>query len=350
MNLTLCLLLFQITPEIKQHVEAGLAAKQAGDLDSAAREFQRVTELAPSLPAAFVNLGAVYYEKRDFARAIPPLEQALKLNPDLPGAQAMLGLALLAQGYANASIPHLETGQQMDALGVALLEAGRPREAIDKLEAALEKRRDDPDLLYYLGQAHNRLSKQAFEVILQRQPESPRAHQIMGEANAETGNRDAAKTHFQAALKARSDLQGGHYALGEIALAAGDYQAAEQEFRQEATRFPGSSAAAYKLGSVLLNRGDTRQALAKLQLADQLQPNMPETLLELGKAQAALGEHGSAEKTFRRVVENETSSTLAAAAHFQLAQLYRQSGRLSDADRELRQFQALKRGSVAPWF
>lgn len=343
MILTLFLLLFQITPEIKQHVEAGLAAKESGDLDSAAREFQRVTELAPNLPAAFINLGAVYYAKRDFARAIPPLEQGLKMNPELAGAHGMLGMAMLAQGYATLSIPHLEKGQQMDALGVALLEAGRPREAIDKLEAALEKRRDDPDLLYYLGQAHTRLSKQAFELILQRQPDSPRAHQILGEANAETGNRDAAQTHFKAALAARPDLQGVHYALGEIALAAGDYSIAEQEFRQEAGRFPGSASTAYKLGLVLMNRGDTRQALVTLQRADQLQPDMPETLLELGKAEVALGEHASAEKHFRRVLEHERISSLAAAAHFQLAQLYRQSGRRSEADRELKDFQALRR-------
>ena len=342
MILTLFLLLFQIAPEIKQHVEAGLAAKESGDLDGAAREFQRVTELAPNLPAAFVNLGAVYYAKRDFARAIPPLEQALKLNPDLPGVHAMLGISLLAQGYATVSIPHLEKGQQMDTLGVALLEAARPREAIDKLEAALEKRRDDPDLLYYLGQAYNRLSKQALELILQRQPDSPRAHQILGEANVETGNREAAQTHFKAALAGRPDLQGVHYALGEIALAAGDYSTAEQQFRQEAGRFPGSAATAYKLGLVLLNRGDTKQAFATLQHSDQLQPDMPQTLLELGKAETALGEHASAEKHFRRILAHEPTSNLAAAAHLQLAQLYRASGRLPEADRELKEFQALR--------
>ena len=44
-------LALQVNPELKQHVEAGLAAKQAGDLDTAIREFQRVTELAPGLAA-----------------------------------------------------------------------------------------------------------------------------------------------------------------------------------------------------------------------------------------------------------------------------------------------------------
>ncbi len=338
MILTLTLLFFQITPEIRQHVEAGLAAKQAGDLNTAAREFQRVTELAPNLPAAFVNLGAVYYEKRDYARAVPQLEKALKMNPDLPGAQAMLGVSLLAQGYAKDSIPHLEKGQETGTLGIALLQADRPREAVDKLEAALEKRPGDADLLYYLGQAHNRLAKQSFELVLQNEANSPRAHQLLGEANLETGNRDGAKTHFNAALAARPDLQGAHYALGEIALAAGDFPGAEKEFSQEATRFPGSAAAAFKLGFVFSNQGKAREALGALRQADELQPGMPETILELGKAEAATGDAAGAEKHFTHVVELEPDSNLAATAHFQLAQIYRKAGRAADADRELKRF------------
>ena len=118
------LLAFQVTPELKQHVDAGLKAKNAGDLDAAIREFQRVVELAPGLAAAHVNLGAVYYDKKDYTHAIPPLRKGLQINPDLPGAQAMLGAALLAQGYASESIPYLEKVHADDLLGVALFESG----------------------------------------------------------------------------------------------------------------------------------------------------------------------------------------------------------------------------------
>jgi tetratricopeptide (TPR) repeat protein len=150
----------QTPPELKQRVEAGLNAKRAGDLDTAIREFKRVAELAPGLAASHVNLGAAYYEKKDYGNAIPPLRKALELNPELPGAHSMLGVALLAQGYAAESIPHLEKGQSDALLGVALLESGREREAMDRLEVALIKQPGDPDLLYYLSQAHARLSKQ----------------------------------------------------------------------------------------------------------------------------------------------------------------------------------------------
>ena len=70
---------------------------------------------------------------------------------------------------------------------------------------------------------------------------------------------------------------------------------------------------------------------------------MPETLLELGKATAAAGEADTAEKLFRRVLDQEQTSTLAESAHFQLAQIYRKQGRVPDADREMKLFQEMRR-------
>src|SRR2546426_8493429 len=90
------LLALQAQPELKQRVDAGLKAKHAGDLDTAVREFKRVVELAPRLAAAHVNLGAVYYEKKDYGQAILSLRKAFELDPDLPGAHGMLGAGLLA--------------------------------------------------------------------------------------------------------------------------------------------------------------------------------------------------------------------------------------------------------------
>ena len=82
----------------------------------------------------------------------------------------MLGAALLAQGYASEAVSHLEKGNAADLLGVALLESGRIREAIDVLESALEQRPGDPDLQYYLSQAHGKLAKQLFDQLSAQSP------------------------------------------------------------------------------------------------------------------------------------------------------------------------------------
>src|SRR5207247_10525209 len=123
------------------------------------------------------------------------------------------------------------------------------------------------------------------------------------------------------ALALRPDLRDVHFALAEIYLASGDYGNAEREFREETRVAPGFAAAAFRLGIVLMNRGETRAALAELERANALQPDMPETLVELGKATFAAGETVAAEKLFRRVVELERDSSLAETAHFQLSLL-----------------------------
>ncbi|MCU1262222.1 MAG: hypothetical protein JWO80_5107 [Bryobacterales bacterium] len=334
---------FQFTPELKQHVEAGLAAKRTGDLDTAIREFRRVTELAPGLAAAHVNLGAVYCEKKEYGNAIAPLRKALEINPDLVGVHEMLGTALLAQGYAADSIPHLEIARSDALLGVALLEAGRTREALDKLEARLEKQPSDPDLLYYVGQAHARLSRQAFDLLTTNNAGSARAQQLLGETAVAAGNREAAKKHLRAALDMRPELRGVHFALGDLYLGSGDYEGAEREFREEVLLNPGSANAAYKLGLVALNRGEVDAALTELRRANVLQPGMPETLLELGKATAASGDLTAAERLLRQVLEQEQDSSLAESAHFQLAQLYKRIGRVPDSETEMRRFQEIRR-------
>jgi protein O-GlcNAc transferase len=332
----------QVTPELQRHIESGLRAKSAGDLDTAVQEFTRVAELAPGLAAAHVNLGAVYLEKKDYANAARSLHRALELDPALPGAHAMLGAALLAQGYAQDAIPHLEKGQADDLLGVALLEADRARDAVDHLEAALGKRPGDPDLLYYLAQAHDRLAKRVFEQLQQSSPDSPRAHQALGEALAASGKIAEGEQHFRAALAARADLRDVHYALGELYLESSDYGKAEPEFRAEARLSPGSAAAAYKLGLVLANLGRTAEAIVELRRAEALLPGVPETLVELGKALNASGDAASAEPLLQTALSKVQAGDLAASVHFQLANVYRKLGRTADADREMKAFQQLR--------
>src|SRR5262249_15516804 len=153
----------------------------------------------------------------------------------------------------------------------------------------------------------------------------------------------SAERDYRAALALRPDLRGIHFALGELYLGAADYAAAEREFRAEVRLTPGSAAAACKLGKVLLDLGRTSEALAELKRANALEPDMPETLLELAKASFASGEPDTAERLLRKLLEQEQDSELAESAHYQLAQIYRRLGRQQDADREQKLFQATRK-------
>ena len=62
-------------------------------------------------------------------KAIPHLEQAVKLNPDLAPAQASLGRAYLRAGRPREAVPHLKAGVFSDQKGTALYELAQAYKA-----------------------------------------------------------------------------------------------------------------------------------------------------------------------------------------------------------------------------
>ncbi len=307
-----------------------------------------MTELAPNLAAGFVNLGAAYMQSRDYGNAIAPLKRALELNPDLIGAHQILGYALLAQGYAAESIPHFEQAHVVDGLGIAQLQVGKLPEAVANLSAALAKRPNDPDLLYYLSRASGLLSKEAIDTLQTAYPDSARAHQALGENYAALRRVPEAEKEFQEALRLRPDTPGLHLALGEVYARGAQWPQAEEQFRAETKSQPGNAEAAYRVGDALLQEGKVKEARAELQRADRLRPAMPETLYALGKAASLDGDTSAAETAWRQVIAVEKRGPLAAQAHFGLAALYRKQGKMAEAEQEMREFHNLQDGSRAP--
>ena len=325
-----------------QHLHAGVEAEKNGQLDAALVEIQKATQLDPKLAVAFVDLGDVYIEKRDYAAAIPPLKRAIELSPSLEGAHRLLGYALLAQGYASEAIPHLEKAHEADALGIALLEAGRLPDAVTVLQKALAQNPNDPDLLYYYGRASGLLSKQVFDELEARFPDSARAHQMMAQDYAALRDVPAAEREFLEALRLRPETAGLHLEFGELYARAQQWDKAAEQFQLETETQPGSPEAFYRLGEALVQLGKFHEARAALAHSDKLKEDMPETLYMLGKAAAMDGDDGLAQKSWEHLLRVEKDSELAAQAHFGLAGIYRKQGKTAEADREIEEFRKLQ--------
>lgn len=325
-----------------QHVHAGVAAEKSGQLDAALAEFRKATELDPNLAAAFADLGGIYIEKRDYAAAIPPLKRAIEISPDLEAAHRLLGYALLAQGYATEAIPHLEKAHAEDALGIALLDAGKLPEAVAVLQKALARSPEDPELLYYYGRASGLLSKQVFDKLEARFPDSARAHEMMAQDYAVLRDVPAAEREFFEALRLRPQTAGLHLQLGELYARAQQWDKAEEQFRLEAELQPGSAEAFYRLGEARLQLGKFHEAREALVHSDQLREDMPETLYQLGKAASMDGDDTTAQKSWLHLLSLEKDTPLAAQAHFGLSGIYRKQGKRADADREMQEFRKLQ--------
>jgi tetratricopeptide (TPR) repeat protein len=331
-----------ISPEATQHWNAARQAETQKKFDMAVGEYRKVTELEPSFAGGFLSLGQCLMEQHDFAAALAPLKHALELDSNLAPAHQLLGYALLAQGYAAEAIPHLDRVHEQAALGIAQLETGQFVEAISNLNAALQKRPNDPDLLYYLGRASGLLSKQSIDTLLAAYPDSARADQSMGENYFVLRQMAEAQKQYEQAIKLRPDTPNLHLELGQVFAMTSHWPEAEEQFRAEAKLQPGNAEAAYRLGDALLHEGKTREARTALERSDKLQPQMPETLYALGKAASLESDAAAAEKSWLELLSVEKQSELAAQTHFALAGLYRKQGKTEQADYEMKEFQKLK--------
>lgn len=330
------------SPDAVQHIQAGIAADKQGHHEAAIAEFQKATQIAPGLAAAYVDLGTVYMEEDRYSWAVPPLQKAIQLEPDIAGAQELLGYALLFQGYDARAIPHFQAGNAKGGLGMAQLGTGDLTDAITNLQAALQQHPNDPDLLYDLARAAGLLSKQAGDTLLAAHPDSARAHQALAENYWALQRATDAEKEYKTALQLRPDLPGAHLALGELYANTQQWPKAEQQFEAETKLRPGSSEAAYRLGQALLENGKIHPAEVELRRANELEPDMPETLYALGNAESLNGNLAAAAKSWNRLLELEKDSDLTAKAHFGLAGIYRKQGKTADAAREMQAFKKLK--------
>ena len=71
---------------------------RCGRFDSARPAVLRAAELDPLNARAFRQIGQVEYSARNYAAVTAPIEQALKLNPEMSNAWATLGMAQLMRG------------------------------------------------------------------------------------------------------------------------------------------------------------------------------------------------------------------------------------------------------------
>lgn len=102
------------------------------DLASAIRDTQVAAQTAPGVPSIWLQLGLLYYAGGDTKQAIPPLEQAIKIQPDYANAQYFLGLAYDAQGRAQDALAlfnrlnQTNPGNAQIQLIVSNIQSGKP--------------------------------------------------------------------------------------------------------------------------------------------------------------------------------------------------------------------------------
>lgn len=161
--------------DYRWHYLRGLAARRLNDLEAAAADFARATELAPEDVPSWVRLGEVARDLGDETQAKQALEAALQLDPECAAAAVALGQLARAEGDLAAAARRFERVLELqpDAsvartpLGLIYRDLGRDADAAAQLERAGDQgvRLKDPLLqrVYELGEGWSAAMREASE-------------------------------------------------------------------------------------------------------------------------------------------------------------------------------------------
>jgi tetratricopeptide (TPR) repeat protein len=188
-------------------------------------------------------LARAYFETGDYESAAQTMETAMR-----KGAMKDAEYYLLCRSYQKLAVKALEEMERRfpDAyrahqlMGETLLAKQNPREALQPLKLALQRKPEDPEILYLIGRCHYLLGEflQAFEFLqhaIRCNPYNAEAHYLIGEGLVYTQQGAKAIPYLTRALELNSSMLRAHAELGKAYLQVGQPDAAAKELEKAAT-------------------------------------------------------------------------------------------------------------------
>ena len=344
----------QTSAAVANEVRQGIDALQRSDFSAAERHLSRALTQDPSLSEVRANLGLAYYVDRKYPEAVEAFRQALKQNASLKTAQTFLPLSLAALNHCEEALPGLrqEFSSNPDvklrrvlglSLGRCLFDAGKQAEADQVTQELLAKYPDDVDVLYEAGQMYGKLSSEIYLRLMRVAPHTARGYQVMGEVSATEGNWQAAIGAYRQALKLEPGLPGLRLRIAVLLLEHSPdpdaWKQALDELKAELKVNPASAEAEYEIGEVDRKHGDLEQAAAAFHRALRLDPKFVEARLGMAKV---LRQQKQTREALAILEPARDAAPLNPPVHFLLGQIYRDLGRVADAQKEEAAFQRLQ--------
>ena len=152
----------KLPESVEQHAIQAQILDSHGQQLEAAAEWRAALKLTPGGDARLEHeLAKSIYLARDYAAALPMLQELLKREPDAADLAFFAGDSLLQLERAEEAVPYLEAALKTDAkllpahaaLGLALARIGKAAEAIPHLAAGLDMD-EDGSLRYQLARAY----------------------------------------------------------------------------------------------------------------------------------------------------------------------------------------------------
>ena len=290
-----------------------------GKLDEAVAALENLAVKAPDTPGLQAALGKVYYQKREFEKAVPPLEIALKQNPNDGESIQLLGLSYHLLNHVQQATPLLEKVQSLlprpDVTGSYLL-------GVDYLQSSKD------------GQA-----RRAFARMFSVPPDSAQAHVVLAQMMIRQELEERAIPELQKALELDARVPMAHFLLGEMYLFKSRVPLAIEEFQKELAENPILWLAYWRMGDAYTRVEQWDQAEDALKQAVWLNPDFTGPYILLGKVEMKKGDPALAAGFLQRALKMDPKNSF---AHYILGEAYQKLGRTAEADREFSLTQSLR--------
>ena len=240
-----------LAPPLQSVFNQGVAALQAGQLDSAEKAFLQVLKGGGRLPFVHNDLGIVYEQLGQREQALAEFREAIRLDPRYVAPRVLMGSTLLAMNRSAEAAHELAVAVRLDPgdplAHLQLAKALQRKEdypgAVDEFRELRKLAPRDPEYAYQSTRAYLDLSAWCFRQITHLQPNSARAYQALGNNFRAEDKPEAALRAFQRAAQADPKMPEVHLSLAEIYFEQGKKEEARKEIDQELGIMPESAAA-----------------------------------------------------------------------------------------------------------
>jgi tetratricopeptide (TPR) repeat protein len=225
--------------DLAAKAQRGKEAMAAGRFEEAAALYAEITRALPKEPGMLLNLGMALSMAGRAREAVPRLEAALRLRPDLLPASLFLGAAYVELGEPARAVEPLQkvvTAQPDNQearrrLADALWTLDRFEPAIQQYRALAEQAPQESRAWYGLGRSYEGLAQAALGRLQRSAPESEFISLLVARTMADEGRNDNAFRLYREALEKRPGLAEAHEALARIYEQTGhaDWAAVETE-------------------------------------------------------------------------------------------------------------------------
>ncbi|MFA4854092.1 MAG: tetratricopeptide repeat protein [Candidatus Omnitrophota bacterium] len=198
-------------------------------------------EHKPDSAEAHNNLGVIYAQKGEIAKAVEEFKLAIKYKPDLAAAHNNLGAQIVETDKAieefKLAIKYKpDFAEAHNNLGIAYAKTGEPNKAIEEYELAIKFKVDYEWAYYNLGVTYTQTGELdkaigQFKLAIKYKPDFAWAHYNLGVIYKKQGETDRAIEEHKSAIRCQPDFAEAYNALGIIYGQAGETDKAIEEFK-----------------------------------------------------------------------------------------------------------------------